>query len=659
MSLRQWFRPPRQLMLVFLVVAVASTAALALLTMELLAQDRGAEERRRAAERDTAADAMVAASSRAIEAMDARLDRPDETTEGGPVGTTLIVADPDGRIRTRPTGSLPYSPVPLPSVELADARLAAAVRKEFGTGEPANLAAAARAYAQVAAGASGPLRAAGLTGLARVSRKRQAWDAARAAYEQLEGLPDLAVDGLPAALIARVGLASMFESRHDASAVRREMARLSIELRDGRFQITRAQYDHYAAEVARQVGTAPVLGNESQARAEAFGWFWDHRAGLEARGRRVVLQNAGAALIAWRLRPGGAASTVVIGPAALQALAAGSLPAGLGWALTDPEGQRFAGVPPPARDDTTRTGVATGLPWTVHVFPSSTVAPPASPRRTLLLFVVASGACLLVAGWYFILRGISREIRVARLQSDFVGAVSHEFRSPLTSLRHIADLLASDRIPSDERRRRAYDVLVNETDRLGRLVEELLDFGRLQAGKVVFDRRPVEVTAFVRDVVHDFEGRPEAGAHRLRLAVEETRAVVFADREAIARAFWNLLDNAVKYSPAGSSVSIALTARHADQTVSIAVGDEGPGIPRDEQARIFERFVRGADAVAGRIRGTGLGLAMAQEIARAHGGRVDVASAPRAGSVFTLILPATPANLTETLVDASGPRGHG
>ena len=406
----------------------------------------------------------------------------------------------------------------------------------------------------------------------------------------------------------------------------------------------------------RWLGTAPVLDAESHARADAFGWFWDHRAGLDARGRRVVIQNAGAALVAWRMRPDGASSTVVVGPAALQTLAAGSLPAGLGSALTDPEGRRIAGPPPPARDETTRTAAATGLPWTLHVFPSSTASPPASPRRTLLLFVVVSVACLLVAGWYFIWRGISREIRVARLQSDFVGAVSHEFRSPLTSLRHIADLLASDRMPSEERRQRSYAVLVNETDRLGRLVEELLEFGRLQAGKVVFHRLPVEVAEFVRGVVHDFERRPEAGGHHLRLAIDETRAVVFADREAITRAFWNLLDNAVKYSAAGSSVSVALTEHRASGTVSIAVRDEGPGIPRQEQARIFERFVRGADATAGRIRGTGLGLAMVREIARAHGGRVEVASEPGTGSVFTLTLPVSPPDEAQAPVDGLG--GH-
>jgi hypothetical protein len=116
----------------------------------------------------------------------------------------------------------------------------------------------------------------------------------------------------------------------------------------------------------------------------------------------------------------------------------------------------------------TRTAASAGLPWTLHVFapPDLAAASSSSPRRQLLMLILAVVALVLAAGWYFILRAVTRELRVSRLQSDFVAAVSHEFRSPLTSLSHIAEMLAHDRLPSDEVRRRSYGVLVRDTDRL-------------------------------------------------------------------------------------------------------------------------------------------------------------------------------------------------
>jgi signal transduction histidine kinase len=285
----------------------------------------------------------------------------------------------------------------------------------------------------------------------------------------------------------------------------------------------------------------------------------------------------------------------------------------------------------------TRTAAAAGLPWTLHVSDApDPIAPPLSPRRRLLTLTFGVVGLVLLAGWYFILRAITRELRVSRLQSDFVAAVSHEFRSPLTSMSHIAEMLAHDRFPDDAVRRKAFGVLVRDTDRLRGLVEGLLDFGRFEAGAAALQLEAVDVAGLLRTTVADFQERVAQDGYRIELRGASDAVTARIDREALARALWNLLDNAVKYSPECRTVWVEMS-RESDQ-VSIGVQDQGIGIPIAEQREIFERFVRGGDSKARRISGTGIGLAMVREIVRAHGGEIVLTSEPGRGSRFTVVL---------------------
>ena len=236
-------------------------------------------------------------------------------------------------------------------------------------------------------------------------------------------------------------------------------------------------------------------------------------------------------------------------------------------------------------------------------------------------------------------RAVTRELAVARLQSDFVAAVSHEFRTPLTTLRQLTEALTDDRLPSESRRQAYYQALARQTDRLQRLVESLLDFGRLEAGShpTVWSRRR---DAVVRGVTDEFAAESAVRGRTSRFRRPATDAVVEADRDALANALWNLLDNAVKYSPdAGRLPSRSRRVEpRGDSRARSRIRHS-----REEQRQIFGKFVRGVRAKADGIKGTGLGLSIVQHIVAAHGGDVSVESEPGAGSTFTIWLPMTSA----------------
>jgi signal transduction histidine kinase len=260
-----------------------------------------------------------------------------------------------------------------------------------------------------------------------------------------------------------------------------------------------------------------------------------------------------------------------------------------------------------------------------------------SARRTLLIAAGVLAVLLVLVGGYVITRALARELEIARLQSDFVAAVSHEFRTPLASLRQMSELLADGRVPDEQRRQTYYDALRSETERLQRLVENLLDFGRMEAGAQQYRFQSVAPALIVRSVADEFSENVRGKGYRLETSTQDSLPFVRADREALGLALWNLLDNAVKYSP--SSKTVWLETACDKGRVAIRVRDQGVGIPAREQQDIFKKFVRASGAKAAGIKGTGLGLAMAQQIVSAHGGRIDLSSEPGAGSTFTILLP--------------------
>ena len=365
-----------------------------------------------------------------------------------------------------------------------------------------------------------------------------------------------------------------------------------------------------------------------------------------ASGRRVVSAQGQKITFAWR-RDGASLAVLAI-PASqlagwIDAPGAREGHAGLRFAALTEAGELVAGSEPadgrPSHVVAVRRSASeTALPWTLSVSgDSADAAAELATRRQLLAGGLAALVLLLGGGSYLVLRVVRREMAVARLQSEFVAAVSHEFRTPLTSLRHVTELLQeSDELPP-QRRQAFYAALAQNGDRLHRLVESLLDFALMEEGRRPWQLRPVDVGEVVGRIVAEF-GRAH-GDRRVSLHVASNGLPpVLADPEAVGHALWNLLDNAVKYSPDGGDVVVRLD--NAPRSVTVSVTDQGLGIPVADRNAIFGRFVRGATATRLGIKGTGLGLALVAHIVEAHGGRVDVDSQEGHGSTFTIRFPA-------------------
>lgn len=223
-------------------------------------------------------------------------------------------------------------------------------------------------------------------------------------------------------------------------------------------------------------------------------------------------------------------------------------------------------------------------------------------------------------------------------QRDFVANVSHEMKTPLTSIQGFAQAILDGAASDPEAQRHAARVIHEESARLTRLVDDLLDLARLDAGQVTFDRSQLDLNALAARVIDRLGLR--AGEKRIRLenSVRGLPAVT-GDGDRLAQVLTNLIDNAIKHTPSGGRVAIGGETRGAE--VLLHVEDSGPGIPADELPRIFERFYQVDKARRGGVgHGSGLGLAISREIVQAHGGRLEAASVPGRGSRFTVALPA-------------------
>jgi signal transduction histidine kinase len=278
-------------------------------------------------------------------------------------------------------------------------------------------------------------------------------------------------------------------------------------------------------------------------------------------------------------------------------------------------------------------------PWRIRIVrrdPESASGAYRTRRNTYILVAMAMTAVLFLGG-FTVLRSTAKELELARLKSEFVSTVSHEFRTPLMSIRYLSEMLDTDRVRDEAKKKTYYRKISKESERLSRLVENMLDFSKIEAGMKKYRREEFSVNDLIADVAARF--REYAGDKEMSLECEtqDGMPVIQADREAISRALFNLLDNAMKYS--GTDPRVVLSARIDGDAACLEVQDNGPGIRKEERRKVFEKFYRSQRPEHADIEGSGIGLTLVDHVARAHGGDVKIENAPGGGTKVTLRLP--------------------
>ena len=266
-------------------------------------------------------------------------------------------------------------------------------------------------------------------------------------------------------------------------------------------------------------------------------------------------------------------------------------------------------------------------------------------RLTLGLLISVLVLAIGIGSW-MIVADLNRQLRLARQKTDFVSNVSHELKTPLTSIRMFSELLAEGRVGDPERQRSYLGIITAETARLTRLINNVLDFARIDRGEKKYQFQKCDLAVVVREVVQSYRPQLEANGFQFEWDLPETAVWVNGDRDALAQVIVNLLSNAEKYSDNRKIIGLELRQQMTPLPfVEVSITDRGMGVPEGCEEKIFEQFYRAHDSLNSGIQGSGLGLTLARQIARAHGGEVGYERRDGGGSCFVLRLPIQPASM--------------
>jgi signal transduction histidine kinase len=623
--------PTAKLLALVAAMAVVPLLGLAWLGWRMLLQDRALEADRLSQRLENAASLIALDIDRQLAEWESAVA--DERMALPPEAVWLLF-DSSGVVRMRGL-PIPYVPE-LPVAGEPASAFTAAEALEFREGD---LVKACSAY-RASTGSRDPLvRAGALMRWARCLRKLQRPRDALDAYANLATLGAVPVSGAPSELVARRERVELLKSIGDSGAAAVEASALRSLLGSGRFRIDRATFDFY-----REAADWPTLdaGDPAYSLANAVDTAWT-AAHAQRQGRAASTSGTATYAAVWRPATAGLTALLVSRADGVLAVAhriAGDLQ--LRLALDAPSERSSLGAiasrPPPAE----RLFRDPLLPWSLHLAADpSSIDTAVRARQRLFVAAFALMTLVVFCASYAVVRAVNAQLAVARLKSDFVAAVSHEFRTPLTAISHLIEMLDEGSVPSN-RLADYYSAIRRESRRLRTMVENLLDFGRFESGRHSYVFDDIDPVALVARVVDEVRERSAATALRMRWlppACDSSGPAprVRADREALALAIRNLIDNALKYSPDTAPVSVSMATD--ERQVRIAIEDAGPGISPTEQREVFQRFVRGAAARAMNVTGTGIGLAIASDIVKAHGGNVTVESVLQRGSTFTIVLP--------------------
>jgi signal transduction histidine kinase len=564
-------------------------------------------------------------------------------------GGGVYLSESDKGLEAFPTGALLYVPTSMvPSRALPDqfpAGLAEAESLEIGRKDYPR---AIRAYRNLLDSADAGLRPLMLQRLARTLRKAGRLEEASGAYRDLQRLDTAWIGGLPSDLIAQSELCSLVSEQGDAAELGVRALAFYHDLATGRWLIDKPRYLYYSdrcRSLCQEGQVAEVELNRLRLMEERKLALSRATEDLLKEPRRVLPGEDAAHLAFWNS-----------GPFAMVILSADFLESrwwprvlvsrgeDLKAALFTPDGSTVFGSPPAETPPfaVTRELRTDDISLRLQIWPGQPESIYADVRQrqalsiAMLVFVVV----LLAFGSYITVRIVRRELEIARLRADFVSTVSHEFRSPLSGIRHLGELLLDGRVTAPEKQQNYFRMIVQESDRLARLVENILDFSRMEEGRKEYRFGPLDPSPWLRALVTDFVTEISAHGVAVEANIPDGLPGISADGEALGSAVRNLLDNAVKYSPGQKTVWLG--AKAEDGAIKISVRDRGVGISDDDRKHIFDRFYRADGEISKRVKGAGLGLSLVKHIVTAHGGTVECKSRVGEGSTFTIRLPVAP-----------------
>jgi signal transduction histidine kinase len=276
-------------------------------------------------------------------------------------------------------------------------------------------------------------------------------------------------------------------------------------------------------------------------------------------------------------------------------------------------------------------------PWRIELYQTGDGESGFSLHKNIFFWTILALLVIVFFGSGLIIRTIVQEVNLLNLKSEFIASVSHEFKTPLTAMGAVLERLMSDEVKDPKKTKEYYKILSLDSERLKRLVKNVLDFTKIEDGKREYKLTSTDITKLVRQEVDSFQNENRMTGVKVDTEMDDNIPHVMADEEAMSQALHNVLDNAAKFSGPEKNIHINILRRQ--DSVEIAVQDRGIGIPENEQKKVFEKFCRGKHASSMSPTGTGLGLTLVKHIMDAHFGDVIIKSQPGKGTRVSLIVP--------------------
>jgi signal transduction histidine kinase len=305
--------------------------------------------------------------------------------------------------------------------------------------------------------------------------------------------------------------------------------------------------------------------------------------------------------------------------------------------ISDYSGNVILGEKNPEIEILTTTGffIDNFPPWRIEIYRSET--PSLALHKSFYFWTILTLILILTFGSLLIVRTVSHEMELLKIKSDFVSSVSHELKTPLTSIKALTERLLDGKVKKPEKMKEYYSYIIQDAERLSRLVKNVLDFSKIEEGKKEYEFTETDMTQWFVQTIENFQKENIQRRVKIQTRIEENIPRIQIDQDAMAQAFTNILDNAYKFSLNKKEIKLILVKK--EENVHIIVNDYGIGIPLKELDFIFEKFYQGKYGLKHSVKGTGLGLTLVHHIIEAHKGKITVESKVDHGTKFTIILP--------------------